>query len=199
MSRYLSGKRPYCKKIVPIVLLMLLLSGLGLSANAMWSPEILLWEDQPGGRELATLSASIIIDSLEHVHILYVHMFDPPAWDPQIGPHDQVNYVQFDNHGTLLVPEVMLSDSVEEANTPHLQFFGADSLCVMWFAAQEYAPAWSGLEYRILDLTGDCWVQNTTYSTPLHGWKVLGSSLSEFAEATKRSSSPGPISSRAFE
>ena len=157
MSRFLSGKRPYGKKIVPIVLLMLLLSGLGLSAHAMWSPEILLWEDQPGGRELATLSASIIIDSLEHVHILYVHMFDPPAWDPHMGPLYQVNYTGFDGSGRLMVPDVMLSDSGEVATLPHLQFYSSDSLCVMWDAVRDYPPVWDGLEYRVMNLDGAEW------------------------------------------
>jgi hypothetical protein len=131
--------------------MLALLACLSAMAWADWSPEILIWQNPPevagGGTETA-----MAVDSRERVHIVFTHTFripENPFW-----PRTGISYVQFDDHGNLLVPEVFLSDSLDEdAGYPRLALFGEDSLWAMWCGGR-MSPPHTALKYVPLDMEG---------------------------------------------
>jgi hypothetical protein len=115
-----------------------------------------LWEEPPSRLNLWVTEASVNIDSFENAHIVFSRSFVNDHF--QHGPpFTQISYSKFDDHGHVLIPELMLSDSTEDvANLPRLRFFGEDSLWVIWLAACENGmwPPFVAYRFRSMTLNG---------------------------------------------
>ncbi|MBU0691867.1 T9SS type A sorting domain-containing protein [bacterium] len=148
------------------------------SALADWSTPLLLWEDQPGGFDLAAVDAAIAVDAEENVHIVFTHLFANPRY-PQGPAFTQLSYTKFDAWGHQLVPETMLSDSVAICSYPRIGLFGMDSLWVVWFNAWHNGVPPGGIFSRSLDLNGNplrpatVWTDSTVENPLGYAFRVL--------------------------
>jgi hypothetical protein len=123
-------------------------------ALADWSEPVLLWEDEPGGAQLAPVDAAIAVDAEENVHIVFTHHFvHPEHWE--YGVLTQLSYTKFDSWGHQIVPETMLSGSVAVCSYPQIGLFGMDSLWAVWNNAGDWENEPRGIATRSLDLNGN--------------------------------------------
>jgi len=120
-------------------------------AWADWSPEIILWENQPNA--LSSVGPSCVaVDSFGNAHIVYSYDW----YSNQIhGPAEALMYTKFDDHGNVLVPPIFLNDSLDfPTSNPRIFFFGTDSLWVVW-GRSNWSPGGTNLQSkRCLDLDG---------------------------------------------
>jgi hypothetical protein len=159
-------------------ILVLLLMLCAVSAQADWSVPVLLWEDQPGGSQLATVDAAIAVDAEENVHVVFTHGFvHPDHWE--YGRMTQLSYAKFDAWGHLLVPETMLSDSVATCSYPKIGLFGMDSLWVVWMNTGDWEHEPHCLKIRPLSLEGQpmdpsrCWTDSVWRGPLGYAFQIL--------------------------
>jgi hypothetical protein len=143
-----------------------------------WSVPVLLWEDQPGGFDLAPVDAAIAVDAQENVHIVFTRLFANPRY-PQGPAFTQLSYAKFDAWGHQLVPETMLSDSVAVCSYPKIGLFGMDSLWAVWMNTGDYENEPHCQKIRALTIDGQpigptrCWTDSVWRGPLGYAFQIL--------------------------